>query len=82
MTMENLSKANELAKQIGGIERRIEKIRLMLADNECRTYIYAQQSDRTTEALFEGDEAKDMLRKHLVDLTAKHELMLIEFERL
>lgn len=81
MTMEKLKEANELARQISKIEQRIEGVRIMLGDENYEIDIVAHQAG-ASETLFEGDEAKDMLRKHLVDLTAKHELMLTEFERL
>lgn len=81
MTMEKLKEANELAKQISRIERRIDGVRNMLEDENYEIDIVAHQAG-ASETIFENEEARDLLRKHLVDLTAKWELMMTEFERL
>ena len=87
MTIENFKKADELKHQIEAIKRKIDSIRNILNDEHYEVEIVVRYSDEymfdcEEEKIFKGDEARDMLRKHLVDFTVKHEQMLTEFERL
>lgn len=81
MKLEKLKEANELARQISKIEQRMKDVCNMLDDENYEIDIVAHQAG-ASETIFEGEEARDLLREHLATLTTKRQIMIKEFERL